>query len=89
MRVRKAGKDAWGSLSDALPQVRREAAGDFSSSHDRGQEPVRAAHVRNDDQPDRSREGRGKGQRGGGRPARGRKEDVDDLLPVMPEVRTQ
>lgn len=82
VQVRKAGKDVWVSLSDSLPQIRKEAAGDFTSSHDRAKEPVRASQVRNDDQPERGR----RGPRGGGRSGRARREDDDDLLPVMPEV---
>ncbi|KAL3136862.1 kinesin-like protein, variant 2 [Trebouxia sp. C0009 RCD-2024] len=81
LQVKKAGKDAWVSLSSALPQIRKEAAGDFSSS---AKEPVRASPAPGDDQPGR---GRGRGsERGGaraGRPARRR--EVDDLLPVLPE----
>ena len=87
LQVKKAGKDAWVSLSDALPQIRKEAAGDFSMSFDHAKEPVRVTPVPGDDQPGR---GRGKGtERGGGRaarPARRPQRDVDDLLPVMPEV---
>lgn len=84
VQVRKTGKDVWVSLSDSLPQIRKEAAGDFTSSHDRAKEPVRASQVRNDDQPERGR----RGPRGGGRSGRARREDDDDLLPVMPEVTT-
>lgn len=85
LQVKKAGKDAWVSLSTALAQIRKEAAGDFSSSFDNAKESVRASHAPADDQPGR---GRGRGsERGGaraGRPARRR--DGDDLLPVLPEV---
>ena len=89
MQVKKAGKDAWVSLSEALPQIRKEAAGDFSMSVDRAKEPVRASHVSGDDQAGR---GRGRGSERGGargaRPARRPQRDaVDDLLPVLPEVR--
>ena len=82
MQVRKTGKEVWVSLSDSLPQIRKDAAGAFSSNHDRAKEPVRGAQVRNDDQPERGR----KGPRGGGRSGRARRADDDDLLPVMPEV---
>ena len=82
MQVRKTGNEVWVSLSDSLPQIRKEAAGDFSSNHDRAKEPVRGAQVRNDDQPERGR----RGPRGGGRAGRARRPDEDDLLPVMPEV---
>ena len=82
MQVRKTGKELWVSLSDSLPQIRKEAAGDVSSNHDRAQEPVRGAQVRNDDQPERGR----RGPRGGGISGRARRADDDDLLPVMPEV---
>ncbi len=81
-QVRKAGKEVWVSLSSALPQIRKEAAGDFSSSLDRSKEPVRGSQVRDDDQPERGR----RAQRGGGKSGRGRRDD-DDLLPVMPEVK--
>lgn len=87
MQVKKAGKDAWVSLSDALPQIRKEATGDFSMSFDHAKEAVRATPVPSDDQPGK---GRGRGvERGGGRatrPARRAQREVDDLLPVMPEV---
>lgn len=87
MQVKKAGKDAWVSLSDALPQIRKEATGDFSMSFDHAKEPVRATPVAGDDQTGK---GRGRGvERGGGRaarPARRSQREVDDLLPVMPEV---
>lgn len=87
MQVKKAGKDAWVTLSDALPQIRKEAAGDFSMSFDRAKEPVRASHVPGDDQPGK---GRGKGaervETRTARPARRPQRDGDDLLPVMPEV---
>lgn len=85
-QVRKTGKEVWVSLSSALPQIRKEAAGEFTVSHDRAKEPVRAAQVRNDDQPDRGRGSSSKAQRGGGRSGRARRPDSDDLLPVMPEV---
>ena len=55
MQVKKAGKDAWVSLSDALPQIRKEAAGDFSMSFDRAKEAVRTSHVPGDDQPAKGR----------------------------------
>lgn len=87
MQVKKAGKDAWVSLSDALPQIRKEAAGDFSLSLNHPKESLRAIPAPGDDQPGK---GRGRGvDRGGGRaarPARRPQQEVDDLLPVMPEV---
>ena len=88
MQVRKEGKDAWVSLSGALPQIRKEAAGDFSSSFERAKEPVRGSNMPSDDQAGR---GRGRGaERGGDRPARpARRSQQDDLLPVMPQVRDQ
>lgn len=85
LQVRKTGKEVWVSLSSALPQIRKEAAGEFAVSYDRAKEPVRAAQVRNDDQPDRGRGSSSKAQRGGGRSGRARRPDSDDLLPVMPE----
>lgn len=87
--MKKAGKDAWVSLSDALPQIRKEATGDFSLSFDRAKEAVRASHVPGDDQPSK---GRGRGpervEARTARPARRPQRDGDDLLPVMPEVNT-
>ncbi|KAL3158040.1 kinesin-like protein [Trebouxia sp. C0010 RCD-2024] len=84
LQVKKAGKDAWVSLSTALPQIRKEAAGDFSSSFDHAKEPVRASPAPGDDQPGRGR-GRGSERAGAraGRPVRRR--EVADLLPVLPE----
>ena len=86
--MKKAGKDAWVSLSEALPQIRKEAAGDFSMTFDHAKESVRTTPVPpGDDQPGR---GRGRGvERGGARaarPARRPQREVDDLLPVMPQV---
>ena len=79
-QVRRQGKEDWEKLSEALPTIRKQAAGDFAEPHDRAQEPLRNSFNRNDDQP-RSR-GRG---RSFGRGRRTAQEDAD-ILPVMPEV---
>ena len=80
LQVRRQGKEDGEKLSEALPTIRKQAAGEFAEPHDRAQEPLRNSFNRNDDQP-RSR-GRG---RSFGRERRSAQEDAD-ILPVMPEV---